>query len=155
MSPLTLFGRCAPGCPSPRSVPARGSAPAPPLRRSRRPWPSSPLPRPWKAPSLLPPHARKQRGVLAPPAGHPKAKALAFGRVAVERPEGGVRAAFVHEDEPLELSTLAATITRPLALKNSSRSVADRPPFFLVGPILAIARHMLERLTDRTVMAST
>jgi hypothetical protein len=40
-----------------------------------------------------------------------------------------MRPALVYEDESLSGFTTAATITCQAALKNSSRSVASRPPF--------------------------
>ena len=85
--------------------------------------------------------------------GTEKTKALAFGRVAVAWRKGGVRTAFVHEDEPLGLHPRRHRYPpgRPLELVALG---CDSPPFFLVRPILAMARHMVERLTESPVMAS-
>ena len=71
---------------------------------------------------------------------------LGLHRAAGERDDdGGGRAGACHGP--------AATITRQVAHSNSSRSVATRP-FFLVAPMRAMARHMVERLIESPVMTS-
>src|SRR5215203_2761483 len=64
-----------------------------------------------------------------------------------------MRPAFVHEDEPLGRNRCGyhhppGGPQEPVALGGRA------PPFFLVGPILAMARHIVERLTERAVTAS-
>jgi hypothetical protein len=84
-----------------------------------------------------------------------KAHALALSRVTVKGCQGGVHPRLVLKNTNRLGSTLVATITRQAALRNSSRSVANRPPFLRVEPILAMARHMVERLTETPLTAST
>lgn len=60
----------------------------------------------------------------------------------------------VHEDEPLGLHHRGHH-NPPGRTVELVAFGGYSPPFFLVGPILAIARHIVERLTDTPVMAST
>ena len=64
-----------------------------------------------------------------------------------------MRPALVHEDESLWLYRCGHRHppARPLELVAFG---GYSPPFFLVGPILAMARHIVERLTEIPVMAS-
>src|ERR671921_604310 len=64
-----------------------------------------------------------------------------------------MRPALVHEDEPLRLHRrgyhhLPARPRKLVALRG------DSPPFFLVGPRRAMARHTVERLTESPVTTS-
>ena len=65
-----------------------------------------------------------------------------------------MRPALVHEDEPLGLHHRGHHHPpgRPQELVALG---GYAPPFFLVGPMRAMARHTVERLTESPVMAST
>jgi hypothetical protein len=98
-------------------------------------------------------HAREQRGVLAPPSGHRMPQSLAPGRVSVDvdRRHRSVGPALVHEEEPLGRDLRSdhhppGRPQEPVALGGYS------PPFFLVEPSLAMARHIVERLTQSPVV---
>src|SRR5215212_10165966 len=60
-----------------------------------------------------------------------------------------MRPALVHEDEPLRLHRRGHHHSpgRPRKLLALG---GDTPPFFLVGPMRAMARHTVERLTEST-----
>ena len=65
-----------------------------------------------------------------------------------------MRPALVHEEESLRLHYRGHHHPpgRPLEFAAFG---GYSPPFFLVGPILAMARHIVERLTESPVTAST
>src|SRR5215210_6365554 len=98
-------------------------------------------------------HAGEQRRVLAPVSRYRKPKALAFWRIAVDRGQRSVQPALVYEEKPLGLH-------RPSHHHPPSGSFelvtlrCGSSPFFLVEPIRAIARHMVERLTESPVTVS-
>src|SRR5215217_241151 len=64
-----------------------------------------------------------------------------------------MRPALVHEDEPLRLHRRGHHHPpgRPRKLVALG---GDSPPFFLVGPMRAMARHTVERLTESPVTTS-
>src|SRR5829696_3471205 len=98
-------------------------------------------------------HARKQSSVLPAVARHRQIQALTSWSIAVDWRQGGVRAALVHKHQPLgdDLLSHHHLPGRPLELVTLC---GNSPPFFLVEPILAMARHMVERLTASPVIAS-
>jgi hypothetical protein len=59
----------------------------------------------------------------------------------------------VSEDEPLGLHHRGHHYSPGRSLELVALC-GNAPPFFLVGPILAMARHMVERLTESPVMSS-
>ena len=65
-----------------------------------------------------------------------------------------MRPALVHEDEPLWFHHRGHHHPPGCPLELVAFG-GYSPPFFLVGPILAMARHMVERLTETPLMAST
>ena len=68
-------------------------------------------------------------------------------------PTGGMRPALVHEERPLWVHRRGHHHPpgRPLELV---ALCGDSSPFFLVGPMRAMARHMVERLTESPVTVS-
>jgi hypothetical protein len=83
-----------------------------------------------------------------------QAHARAFCRVAVQRRKRGMYSHFVHEYQPLWVDLLGHHHPPggPQELVSFS---GDSPPFLRVEPILAMERHMVERLTKTPLMAST
>jgi hypothetical protein len=65
-----------------------------------------------------------------------------------------MRPALVYEDEPLWLNHRGYHHSPSRSLKLLVALRGYSPPFFLVGPMRAMARHMVERLTESPVMAS-
>ncbi len=98
-------------------------------------------------------HARKHRRVLASTSWHRQIQALASGRVAVDRRERSMRPALVHEDEPLRLHHRGYHHPPGCPLELVALG-GNSSPFLRVEPIRAMARHMVERLTESPVMAS-
>jgi hypothetical protein len=65
-----------------------------------------------------------------------------------------MRPALVYEDEPLWLNHRGYHHSPSRSLKLLVALRGYSPPFFLVGPMRAMARHIVERLTESPVMAS-
>jgi hypothetical protein len=97
--------------------------------------------------------ATTQPSGLAPLARHRKPQLFAPWCAPVERRQGGVRAALIHEHQPLGDNLLSRHHLPSRSLELVALG-GDSSPIFLVGPIRAVARHMVERLTESLVMTS-
>ncbi len=105
----------------------------------------------WPHPSER--HARKQRRVLPAVAWHRKMQALSFEGVAVDWRQRGVRPHLIDKDQPLGLDR-RCDHHPPGGSLGLVPFGCGSSPFFLVEPIRATARHIVERLTESPVMAS-
>jgi hypothetical protein len=87
-------------------------------------------------------------------ARHRKAHALAPWGVTVKGRKRGMQPHLVHENQPrgMDLRSHHRPPGGPQELVSLSGAW---PPFLRVEPILAMARHMVERLTETPLMAST
>src|SRR5215213_264382 len=83
-----------------------------------------------------------------------KAHALAFWRVTVHRCHRGVCSHFINEHQPPGVD-LGGNHHSPAGPQELVSLCGASPPFLRVEPIRAMARHMLERLTETPLRAST
>ena len=132
----------------------RAGARACSLCRPRRPTARWSPPRPSSRPS--------HRGRSKPTAScsclkvarHRKAHALAPWGVSVKGRKRGMQPHLVHENQPRGIDLRGHH--RPPGGPQELVSLRGAwPPFLRVEPILAMARHMVERLTETPLMAST